>query len=122
MVKAGRWCWENSGPTCAHTTCPACQRILDRLPAGRVEVAGSFFGRNRLEIVNLIRNITNRESAEHPLERLIEMVDEHGGATFTTTGIHLARRIGEALHRSYQGVLELDYDDGDRHLRVRWRR
>jgi hypothetical protein len=121
VVKAGRWCW-NGGPTLTHVVCPACRRIKDELPAGHVDVAGEFFAANRPEIVNLIRNVARRESAEHPLERLMGVVDHDGHATFTTTGIHLARRIGEALSRSYHGELAFAYDDSDRHIQVRWRR
>ena len=94
-VKAGRWCWDG-GPTLTHSTCPACQRIMDKLPAGHVEITGDFFGANRLEIVHLIQNVTNRESAEHPLERLMDMVDDDGRTVLTTTGIHISSGLSPA--------------------------
>jgi len=39
-----------------------------------------------------------------------------------TTGVHLARRIGDALEDSYQGELELDYLKGQNKVRVSWQR
>jgi hypothetical protein len=39
-----------------------------------------------------------------------------------TTGIHVARRIGDALSRAYQGELTLDYLDGEKSIRVSWER
>jgi hypothetical protein len=40
----------------------------------------------------------------------------------TTTDIHLARGIGEALHHAYQGELEYHYHEKDNLLRVVWTR
>ena len=39
-----------------------------------------------------------------------------------TTGIHLARRIGDALNNAYQGKLDLEYLEGQRKVRVNWER
>jgi hypothetical protein len=40
----------------------------------------------------------------------------------TTTGIHVARRIGEALGRAYKGDLSYQYADGEKRIRVYWQR
>ncbi len=40
----------------------------------------------------------------------------------STTDIHLPRRIGEALKRAYDGMLELDYDEDGYFLRASWTR
>jgi len=40
----------------------------------------------------------------------------------TTTGIHVARRIGEALARAYKGDLSYQYAEGEKRIRVYWRR
>lgn len=40
----------------------------------------------------------------------------------TTTDIHLARGIGEAIRHAYQGQLELHYNAGERLLPVHWNR
>jgi len=44
------------------------------------------------------------------------------GLTITTTDVHLARGIGEALHRAYKGELDYNFNDSEYLLRVRWRR
>jgi hypothetical protein len=38
----------------------------------------------------------------------------------TTTDIHLARGMGEALHHAYQGELEYHYNPEQNLLRVIW--
>jgi NMD protein affecting ribosome stability and mRNA decay len=118
----GRWTWE-SGPDAVHeTVCPACRRIRDDFPAGYVQIRGSFFTDHSDEIRNLIRNLEEAEKPEHPLERLIAVRDDDGGILVTTTGIHIARRIGEALERAYQGALEIQYAEGAKRIRVFWER
>jgi hypothetical protein len=39
-----------------------------------------------------------------------------------TTGVHLARRIGEALARAYKGELSFQYLDGEQRIKVHWQR
>jgi hypothetical protein len=92
--------------------CPACRRIADRFPAGRVELSGEFLRDHREEILNLVRNAEDAEKSERPMERIMAITEEAGRALVTTTGIHVARRIGEALSRSYQGELDYRYGDG----------
>ena len=40
------------------------------------------------------------------------------GLLITTTDIHLARRIGEAVHHAYGGELKYHYEDNEHRLRV----
>jgi hypothetical protein len=40
----------------------------------------------------------------------------------TTTDVHLARGIGEALHHAYPGELEFHYNPEQNLLRVNWSR
>lgn len=48
-------------------------------------------------------------------------IEETDGAVLvTTTDIHLARRLGEALHHAYQGELEYHYNPDENLLRVHW--
>jgi hypothetical protein len=44
------------------------------------------------------------------------------GVLVTTTDSHLARRIGGALRRAYQGELDYAYNKEDDSLRVEWKR
>jgi hypothetical protein len=44
------------------------------------------------------------------------------GVVVTTTGAHLARRIGDALQHAYKGELDYRYNKADNLLRVNWSR
>ena len=48
--------------------------------------------------------------------------EEGNGVLITTTDIHLARGIGEAIHHAYQGDLEFHYNPAENLLRVNWSR
>jgi len=122
VFASGRWTW-NIAPAPAHeTVCPACKRIADHMPAGIVSISGTFFEGHRDEIVNLIHNVEELEKGEHPLERMIAIRDDPEGTSVTTTGVHLARRIGEALESAYKGKLIVQYADQEEHVRVSWNR
>ena len=62
------------------------------------------------------------ERKERPLERIMMFKPEKSKATLTTTGIHIAKRIGEILSKSYQGNFSFQYLDGDKSIRVLWER
>ena len=118
----GKWQWQ-SKPESAHSEkCPACHRLHDQMPAGYVKLDGDFLKQNRAEIINLVNNVEHREKGGHPLQRIMNIGDEDGAVMVTTTDIHLARSIGEAISRAYQGQLKLDYNTEENLLRVSWRR
>jgi hypothetical protein len=118
----GRWQWL-APPAGAHSErCPACHRIHDHFPAGYVKLEGEFAQKHRAELIELARNLEKAEKAEHPLQRIMSIADEEGGLLITTTDIHLAHGIGEALHRAYKGALESHYNREEKLLRVRWSR
>lgn len=122
VFQKGRWTWAEAPPSANEDTCPACRRIQDAYPAGFLTIAGSFFQGHRDEIVNLVRNEEKKENAEHPLKRIMDMKDTDDGVLVTTTDPHLARSIGEALSRAYEGDCDYQYTDDDRMLRVVWKR
>lgn len=116
----GRWQW-GKAPEGAHSgICPACHRIHDHFPAGFLTLEGPFFQSNRDEIMRLVHNEEQRERAEHPLKRIMDIEESDGEVLVTTTDIHLARRIGEAVHHAYQGELEFHYNPDENLLRVHW--
>jgi NMD protein affecting ribosome stability and mRNA decay len=118
----GRWQWL-ARPAGAHEeACPACRRTDDDYPAGFVTIEGSFFKEHRRELLQLVRNEEARAKAEHPLKRIMKVDDRDDGILVTTTDIHLARGIGEALHHAYQGELEYHYNEQENLLRVVWAR
>ena len=118
----GRWSWWEAAAKSHAIVCPACQRIKDKFPAGYLEIKGAFFATHREEIDNLIRNIEKQEKAEHPMERIMAISAADGHTMITTTGVHLARRLGEALQHAYQGELDFTYGDADKTIRLTWSR
>lgn len=123
VFENGRWGWGDAPPAGAHSvTCPACQRIADNYPAGYVELKGEFFIKHRQEIGNLILNEEKLEKGEHPQERIMAIEEDNDGTAITTTGVHIARRIGEAISRAYKGELKFSYGDWEKSIRVAWSR
>lgn len=116
----GRWRWGEIPPNAHREICPACHRMLDHYPAGFVTLSGDFFLAHHDEIMHLVRHHEEREKAEHPLQRIMEVERHDDGVLVTTTDIHLARGIGEALHHAYQGELKYHYNPAESLLRVHW--
>ena len=116
----GRWTWNEAPEGAVTVICPACQRIADDYPAGYVELKGSFFEQRREEILNLVSNEEKLEKGEHPLERIMQVKPEGHHTLITTTGVHMARRIGESVVRAYQGDMSFNYGDNEKSIRVQW--
>lgn len=122
LWRRGRWSW-GAAPAGAHLAlCPACRRIRDRLPAGYVHLGGEFFAAHRAEVLGRVRRCEAAEKRGHPLERIMAIAADGEGVVVTTTGAHLAHRIGEALARAFKGELDSRYLKGDKLLRVKWSR
>lgn len=120
---AGRWTWTAPEKDAIEMTCPACQRIHDRFPAGYVTIKGEFFAAHRDEIVALIQGHEKKEKASRPLQRIMAIEAKKDGTTeVTTTDSHLARGIAEALHGAYKGDLKLRYSRDENLLRAVWKR
>jgi len=120
VFHAGRWQWLQAPADAHQETCPACHRIRDHYPAGYLSLKGSFFSSHRDEIMQLLHHHEKHERAEHPLKRIIAIEEKPGETLVSTTDIHLARGMGEALHHAYQGELEYHYNPEENLLRVNW--
>lgn len=118
----GRWQWLPAPEGAHNETCPACHRIHDQFPAGFLSLKGVFFLSHRDEIMHLLHNHEKHERAEHPLKRIMAVEEKAGETRVSTTDIHLARGMGEALHHAYQGELEYHYNPEQNLLRVNWER
>lgn len=122
VFQEGRWDWAQAPGGAHQEICPACHRINDQYPAGFLTLRGEFFLAHREEILHLAQNVEKRERAEHPLKRIMAIEEKDGGDLITTTDIHLARGLGEAIHDAYQGELEFHYNPEEYLLRVHWQR
>jgi hypothetical protein len=118
----GRWTWKPADDRANEELCPACRRIKDRVPAGVIQLKGEFFHEHGDEIENLIRNQERLEKERHPLERLMALKRNGDGMRVETTGLRMARRVGDALQDAYQGDLQIDYLKGQDKVRVNWER
>ena len=116
----GRWQWLAAPKEAHRVTCPACHRMHDHYPAGFVNLKGEFFQAHRDEIMSLVHHHEQREREEHPLQRIMAIEAKPDETLITTTDIHLARGMGEALHHAYQGDLEFHYNPEQNLLRVNW--
>lgn len=122
VFRKGRWIWAAAPPGAIRQRCPACRRIREGSPAGYIALSGAFFAAHRDEVLARIRNCESKEKSQHPLERIVAVEGAKGGATVTTTSVHLARRIAHALESAFKGSLSLHYNSQDNLLRVRWSR
>lgn len=121
LFTKGRWTWDDLPEQAHEANCPACKRIQDQYPAGLLTLSGTFLHAHENELLNMVRNISKMEVSAHPLERLMNIRHKDGELNISTTGIHLARRLGDALQRAYQGELNYSYE-GDNLLRISWNR
>lgn len=119
VVQNGRWVRPKGADAAKESKhlCPACARVRDRYPAGVIEITGDL-GDLGVELENLIKNVEAAEREEHPLERLIELEVTKSGLHATTTGGHLARRIGSALERQMHGRVKVRYGEEENIVRV----
>lgn len=92
------------------------------MPAGTVTLSGSFLLKHRNEIIHLIENTEKKEKVDHALERIINLADSGDDLIVSTTGIHLANRLGHALEAAYKGNADYQYGDDEYGLSVKWRR
>jgi len=118
----GRWSWDAPEAGANKQLCPACQRIRDRVPAGCLSLGGGFFAQHREDIMNLVRNVEEKEKQAHPLKRVMGVEEGADETLITLTDVPLTRAIGDAIHRAYQGELDAQYTRGGDTLRVTWRR
>ena len=122
VYQQGRWRWDEPPAGAAEALCQACHRINDKYTAGELTLRGGFLKDHKTEILHLVRNEEKLEGGEHPLNRIMEVEDRGEVVVITTTDIHLPRRIGEAIHRAYQGELNFHYEEESYSIRVRWNR
>ncbi len=122
VFRGGAWRSGKAEPAGASSTCPACQRIRDRLPAGTVTLSGRFLAQHRAEALNLARRAAEREGKSHPLHRIMQIEQEDDGIVITTTDIHLPRLIGQSMQKAYSGELKITYGEAAYSVRVDWSR
>jgi len=92
------------------------------MPAGRIQLSGDFEAAHREEILALARHREADLRADHPMERIMAVESTSSGTNILTTGFHLARDIGHAIHHAFHGHLTFDYGNAETELHVKWSR
>jgi len=118
----GRWHRAARPANATQHLCPACHRINDRAPAGYVTLAGAYMDGHGEDVLRLVRNEESREAQDHPLQRIMGIESRDGVVTVTTTDLHLARRIGDALRAAFHGELVIKYSPDEYLVRINWTR
>jgi NMD protein affecting ribosome stability and mRNA decay len=120
--RKGRWTWQPATSAARERTCPACERIADRYPAGVLRVEGKFAVAHRDDLIGLVRHVEERERSRHPLKRIIQIAPRRNGFIAETTDGKLAQALGRALRKAYAGELEHGPTTADTEnlVRVRW--
>jgi hypothetical protein len=118
----GRWQWLVQPRGAVEERCPACRRINDKFPAGILTLRGAFAREHKDAILELARHQEEAEKKEHPLNRILGIEQEGDVITINTTDIHLPRRIGEAVKRTWRGKLAIDFEEAGYFVRVNWSR
>lgn len=72
--------------------------------------------------MNTIKKAGESEKRLRPLERIMDLSIGDDRIEVKTTYEHIARRIGQAVHSAYKGDLKLQYADGEKFVRVHWKR
>lgn len=122
IYRAGRWAWGSPPADANLVVCPACRRVADRYPAGLVRLRGAYLADHREELEHIARNVEERERAEHPLKRIIEIREDGAELEISTTDDKLARGIGEALRKAHKGRLRAPTAKRENVVRVVWER
>ena len=119
-----RWQLEHvaAGERSEEVLCPACQRIDAGDPAGVVTLSGEYLGKHREEILNVIKQQEAKHREKNPLGRIIEIKEEDGRITVTTTEDKLAQKIGREGYKSQSGELHYQWSHDQHMVRVDWMR
>lgn len=109
----GRWHWGAPAIGFVHGgRCPACETIRSGIPGGTLRIPMPRVDSTN-EVMQLVRTAATAEREEHPLERLMDVVERGGELVVTTTGIHLARRLATQLQRRFHEKPKVHYSEDD---------
>ncbi|WP_431291339.1 BCAM0308 family protein [Burkholderia cepacia] len=122
VCDAGRWTWYATPLDRRQLECPACRRMRENLPAGELVLHGAYLCAHRATILDLLERQAILETSEHALERIMEIEKSADMVVVRTTGVHMVRRLAEALLHAHHGDLALNYRDGEDILRAQWTR
>ncbi|RQR35087.1 glutamyl-tRNA amidotransferase [Burkholderia sp. Bp9143] len=122
VCDAGRWTWYATSLDRRQLECPACKRMRENVPAGELTLHGAYLRAHRSTILELLQRQAERETSEHALERIMDIEQSADALIVRTTGVHMVRRLADALLHAHHGDLALNYRDSEDVLRAQWKR
>lgn len=102
--------------------CPACQRTEDHNPGGVVTLSGPYLASHKTEILNTIKHLEEKSREKNPIARIMEIKEEDGHITVTTTEDKLAQKLGREVFKSQKGELHYQWSHDQNLVRVEWTR
>jgi hypothetical protein len=106
-----------------YTVCPACRQAAEGRFGGEVRISGAFFVKHRAEIAQLLKREAERASQDNPMAVILEWRQaESGRLVVRTTTEHLAKRLGQALHKAYRGTVHYEFSHENKFAHVTWMR
>lgn len=104
------------------TVCPACRMVTAGQFAGEVRISGAFVASHAADVERLIRNEARRATDDNPLARIVRIDRVPEGLLVRTTTEHLAKRIGQALHKALHGKVRYRFSHENKFAHVTWSR
>jgi hypothetical protein len=106
-----------------YTVCPACRQAAEGQFGGEVRISGSFFIQHRAEIAQLLKREAERAADDNPLAVILQWRQSAPGELVVqTTTEHLAKRLGQALHKAYRGTVHYEFSHENKFAHVTWMR
>lgn len=107
----------------AHVLCPACRMGAEGLFSGEVRVSGAFVAEHHAEVETLLKREAERAAEDNPTSRILTLNSPAPDKLcVTTTTEHLAKRLGQALAKAYQGEVHYGFSHGNKFAHVTWSR
>jgi len=123
VYKNKRWTLEGGAAAGGiQILCPACKRMEDHTPAGVVHLSGAYLQDHKEEIMNTLRHTEATSRTKNPLGRIMEITEDAGGITVTTTEEKLAQKLGRQVYKSQSGELHYKWNRDNNQIRVEWMR
>jgi hypothetical protein len=116
----GHWSWTSAPSHAIQMRCPACRRVAEGRPAAHVTISGQFAQEHADEVTQLVRDVEHREKTAHALRRIMAITPNGDELEVSTTDVRLAQDICNALLDAFDGKLNVDYDEDERLLRMKW--
>jgi hypothetical protein len=129
LYQGKRWCFDEKlygklagAGKVRQVVCPACRKIKDHYVEGYLTLSGEFLGAHKDELVTLLENEAAKVGKRNVGDRIIQMAPEGEKLVVETTTDKLAQHLGRAIYKAYKGDLSFRWSEGNKFVRVYWKR